>query len=216
MFGFQYRQTRNYDNFQIGHFKGEGFYEMPVLYPGELPAPDTEWISFNFVRGDKEPEKHAVHFFIDDYQFERIWDSPYTYLEKLSKYRAVCTPDFSGYSDMPRAQQIWNQFRGMWMGAFWQYYGLNVIQTVGWSDLPEDDDWCFDGCAKRAPVAVSAIGTQNSKEKRDLFMRGYREMARRLEPSAIVFYGEVPKDCENESSIIMQIPAFQNKWLGHI
>lgn len=216
MFGFQYRQTRDYDNFQIGHFLGEGFYEMPVLYPGEMPPEDTDWISFNFVRGDKEPEKHAVHFFIDDYQFERIWDNPLGYLEKMSKYRAVLTPDFSGYSDFPRAQQIWNQFRKHWMGAFWQYHGINVIQTIGWTDLPEDDDWCFDGCAKEAPVAISAIGTQNNRERRGFFLRGYKEMLRRLKPTAIMFYGDVPPECENEREIITQVPAFQNKWLGHI
>lgn len=202
--------------FKSGISRARDSTRRPSFTPESCPRPTRSGSALTLYAATRSRKSTLCIFFIDDYQFERIWDSPYTYLEKLSKYRAVCTPDFSGYSDMPRAQQIWNQFRGMWMGAFWQYYGLNVIQTVGWSDLPEDDDWCFDGGAKRAPVAVSAIGTQNSKEKRDLFMRGYREMARRLEPSAIVFYGEVPKDCENESSIIMQIPAFQNKWLGHI
>ena len=214
MFGFQYRQTRDYDNFQIGHFRGEGRYEMPILQPGRMPAAGTDWISFNFMRGDKEPRKHAIHFFIDDYQFERIWDSPTTYLPKIQQYAAVCTPDFSTYNDFPRAQQVWNKFRNHWMGAFWQYYGVNVIQTVVWTDDPADDEWVFDGNAPNAPVAVSALGTQKSKELKEIFSRGYRAMIERLHPSAIMFYGDVPPECENERGIITQVPSFVNKWTG--
>lgn len=214
MFGFQYRQTRDYDNFQIGHFLGAGRYEMPVLKPGELPAASTDWISFNFMRGDAEPEKHAVHFFIDDYQFERIWDNPLGYLEKLKRYRAVCTPDFSTYNDFPRAQQVWNKFRNHWCGAFWQYHGVNVIQSVVWTDNPEDDDWVFDGNAPNALVAVSALGTQKSKRLRAIFDRGYRAMIERLHPSQIFFYGDVPPIAEPERGIITSVPSFVNKWTG--
>ena len=214
MLGFQYRQTRDYDNFQIGHFRGEGRYEMPILQPGEMPAKGTDWISFNFVRGDKEPEKHAVHFFIDDYQFTRIWDSPSSYLEKLQRYRAVCTPDFSTYNDFPRAQQVWNKFRNHWMGAYWQYHGINVIQTVVWTDDPADDEWVFDGNAPNAPVTVSALGTQKSAELKAIFSRGYRAMIERLHPTAILFYGDVPPECESERGIITQVPSFVNKWTG--
>ena len=214
MLGFQYRQTRDYDNFQLGHFRGEGRYEMPILLPGKMPPAGTDWISFNFVRGDKEPHKHAVHFYIDDYQFERIWDNPTAYLKKMQQYTAVCSPDFSTYNDFPRAQQVWNKFRNHWMGAFWQYYGVNVIQSVGWTDDPADDEWVFDGNAPNAPVAVSALGTQKSKQLKAIFARGYRAMIERLHPSAILFYGDVPPECEGERDIITQVPSFVNKWTG--
>lgn len=214
MLGFQYRQTRDYDNFQIGHFRGEGRYEIPILQAGEMPPPGIDWISFNFVRGDKEPEKHAVHFFIDDYQFERLWDSPLAYLDKMSRYRAVLTPDFSTYNDFPRAQQVWNKFRNHWIGAFWQYHGINVIQSVVWTDDPEDDSWVFDGNAPGAPVAISAMGTSNSQRRRQIFERGYRAMIERLHPSAIMLYGDIPPVCEPERDIIVQVPSFVNKWTG--
>ncbi|MGQ7551471.1 DUF4417 domain-containing protein, partial [Streptococcus suis] len=42
------------------------------------------------------------------YQFERIWQRPEFYIEKLTEFDCVLTPDFSLYQDMPIAMQIWN------------------------------------------------------------------------------------------------------------
>ena len=64
------------ENIHKGIFEGIGKYDMPILEPvTELP-PIKEWISFNYVLSDKNPEGKAVHFFIDDYQFERVWRQP--------------------------------------------------------------------------------------------------------------------------------------------
>ena len=42
-----------------------------------------------------------VHFFLYDYRFERVWKSPDNDIEKLSRYRAVLSPDFSMYLETP-------------------------------------------------------------------------------------------------------------------
>ena len=42
-------------------------------------------------------------------QFVRYWNSPDTYIPMLSKFSAICSPDFSTYTDMPLAMQIYNQ-----------------------------------------------------------------------------------------------------------
>lgn len=49
--------------------------------------------------------------FIDDYQFERIWNTPERYVNVLKQYDCVLTPDFSLYMDMPRAMKVWNIYR---------------------------------------------------------------------------------------------------------
>ena len=100
-------------NLNKATFKGVGKYDIPQLATihereiGEI----KEWIGFNYVLSDKEPEGKAVHFFIDDYQFQRLWNSPEKYMEKLKRYEAVLTPDFSPYADMPLATQIFNHYR---------------------------------------------------------------------------------------------------------
>ena len=87
-------------------------------------------------------------------------------------------------------------------------YGINVIPTIGWSDK-ESYTWCFDGEPVHGVVAVSSVGTQNSKEKREMFLKGYLEMMKRLQPTQIIFYGNVPKECEGN---IIKVSAFKDKW----
>lgn len=43
-----------------------------------------------------------VHFFLYDYKFERVWKHPDQDVEKLKRYRAILSPDFSMYREMLR------------------------------------------------------------------------------------------------------------------
>ena len=45
-------------------------------------------------------------------------------------------------------------------------------------------------------VAVSSVGTQKNAESKRLFLRGYDEMMKRLNPKFIIFYGQVPEECD--------------------
>ena len=83
-----------------------------------------------------------------------------------------------------------------------------MIPTIGWS-TPESYDWCFDGEPTQSIVAVSSVGTQNSKRTKEFFISGYREMVRRLEPETIIFYGNIPEECKGN---IVRIRAFQEKF----
>lgn len=70
---------------------------------------------------------------------------------------------------------------------------MTVYPTISWSD-EASYDWCFDGEPVGSIVAVSSVGTQNNKESKQLFLRGYDEMLKRLEPKWVIFYGRVPKE----------------------
>lgn len=52
--------------------------------------------------------------FLYDYKFENIWKKPDEYVEKLKKYKAVLSPDFSMYIEMNKALQLYNTFRNRW------------------------------------------------------------------------------------------------------
>lgn len=200
-----YKQQRNYENLNKAMFPGAGPYGIPIIQPVADVTVDN-WISFNFAKTCEEPEIHGVHFFIDDYQFVRVWNQPDTYLNQLQKFQAVCSPDFSTYTDFPKAIQIYNHYRKHWLGAYWQYNGITVIPTISWSD-EESYDWCFDGEPVGGVVAVSSVGTQISAETRRLFIEGYNEMMRRLEPSTVIMYGAAPAECEGN---IISVRAFQH------
>lgn len=203
----QTRQNQGYENLNKRILDGVGKYDIPLLNPVKQQVID-DFIGFNFAKSCKEPKDKAIHFFLDDYQFTRLWNSPDRYLEVLKRFKAVFTPDFSMYSDFPKAIQIYNHYRKHWLGAYWQENDITVIPTISWSD-ENGFEWCFDGEPVGGAVAVSSVGTQNSAETKAMFLKGYNEMIKRLQPSLIYFYGKVPEECEGN---IRKVPAFQEKF----
>ena len=201
-----YKTQRNYENAQRMLFDGVGQYDIPELEPVQFD--NAEFIGFNYARNAKEPENKAVHFFLDDYQFTRVWTEPDRYIPMLQRFKYVLTPDFSLYTDFPKPLQIYNHYRKHWIGAYWQMYGINVIPTICWSDQ-KSFEWCFDGEPTQSVVAVSSVGTQNNKEKKRCFLDGYHEMVERLQPTQIIFYGRVPDECKKN---IIHIKQFSEKW----
>lgn len=202
-----YRQGRNYENLNRCIFDGTGIYGIPPLEPISLDRCNADgFIGFNYARSCKLPQRKGVHFFVDDYQFIRCWTNPDAYIDLLSSFKVVCTPDFSTYTDFPVAVQIFNHYRKHWLGAYWQQNGINVIPTISWSDK-DSFSWCFDGEPCGGCVAVSSVGTQVNAQSRILFLDGYREMVARLQPQRIFFYGIVPDECTGN---ITQLATFQD------
>lgn len=182
------RRVENIVNLEYGQFDGEGKYDIPKLEPvTELP-PISEWIGFNYVLSDNDPTGKAVHFFIDDYQFERIWASPQMYVDKLAQFDCILTPDFSLYMDMPMAMKIWNVYRSRLIGQIYQDRGLRVIPTVSWAE-PETFTFCFDGIPSNSTISVSTIGVKRSKEATKIWTQGMDEAMKRLKPKNILVYG---------------------------
>ena len=149
-----------------------------------------------------------MHFFLDDYQFNRLWTSIDRYVPMLSEFKYVMTPDFSLYTDFPKAIQIYNHYRKHWVGAYLQEAGVNVIPTITWS-TPDSYDWCFDGEPVGGTIAISSVGCLKSKARKELFLLGYKEMVKRLRPEKIIFHGNVPPECTEN---IIRIKSFQDKF----
>lgn len=163
----------------------QGYYDIPVL-AGCQHIP-RRIMPFNFALSTKKTDT-GIHFFIDDYQFERVWSNPHRYIELLSKFDCVFTPDFSIYTDMPRAMMIWNTYRSRLMGQMMQEAGLKVIPTVSWAKS-DSFDFCFDRLPTRSTLAISTIGTGYNHETKRIFDEGLSEMASRLSPETIIVYG---------------------------
>lgn len=170
-----------------------GELEIPVIKATSCVPPQVSGcIGFNYAMSCKTPGSMGVHFFLDDAQFIRLWNSPDRYIPMLSKFGYLCSPDFSTYSDMPKALQIYNHYRKHWLGAYWQALGLTVIPTISWS-TPDSFEWCFDGEPEGGVVAIGTAGTQGSKASRTAFLAGYNAMLERLHPCEVLLFGKYPE-----------------------
>lgn len=196
-----YRQKK--DNFLYSLFyelPTVGKYSMPLIQP-IYRAKFFNLLQFNYAKTCKNPGEYHLSFYIDDYQFERVWNEPQKNLELLKKFKGVIGPDFSLYRDFPMILNIYNCWRNKMLMAYWQANGIEVIPNVTWGD-ESTYEWCFDGLPKNSIVAVSSNGCAKEVEARKLFLKGFNEMKRRLFPRKIILVGAIPKELENEPNII--------------
>lgn len=81
---------RNGHNLELGSFELSGEYGIPALSPVQLDKRLT-WIRFNHALREPSRERCGVHFFIDDYLFQRAWHDPPRYALFLRSFPAVMT-----------------------------------------------------------------------------------------------------------------------------
>jgi len=136
---------------------------IPRLKPFTDGLDGIEWNDFNNKKQIKNRAKTAIHFYIEDYQFEVVWRNPDKYISLFKDCAAVVTPDFSNYTDMPKAQHLWNHYRRQWLGAYWQKRGINIIPSLSWA-VGHLYDFCFMGIPKNTTLATSFTNSRMDKE----------------------------------------------------
>lgn len=184
-------RERTYNAMRLNEFdadRSEGQFDMPIVPRCEY-VPES-LTPFNYLLSTEKPVD-TVHFFIDDYQFERIWVEPMKYAEILKrKARAVCMPDFSLYTDMPEAGKIWNCFRSKLIAQIFSDAGLTVIPAPTWAQ-EKSFAYCFDGLPKRSVLMISTRGIHNNgTETLEIWKQGTTEVLKRLKPTMILQYGQ--------------------------
>ena len=100
---------RNDPMFLRNQFARDGTFEMPIIKKTKLDLDDIEFIGYDKLN-EGQTDK-IVHFFLDDYKFEVLWKDPEPRIEKLKEYRAILSPQFSMYTEMPVAVQIHQTFK---------------------------------------------------------------------------------------------------------
>lgn len=198
-FGFEFTEPEEDDgyygdererNFNSTNFKAfdqeraVGRYDMPVLQPVDYVP--TRMLGFNYALTSKDFGS-CIHFFLDDYQFERFWNAPEKYLPILQKFDACLTPNFSIYRDMPEAVKIWNTYRGRLLGQMMQDVGITVVPIVYWGERLTWD-YCFDGIPEESTLATNNI-IDNDEYARYIWDEGMKELIRRKRPNRILLYG---------------------------
>lgn len=185
-YGDERERTNEAYNLGIAHNTDmtEDFWQMPVIKCDDFVP--SRLIGFNYAKSSTE-KAAGIHFFIDDYQFERIWSKPEKYIDILSGYECILSPDFSLYMDMPMPMKIWNVYRSRQIGAYYQSHGIKVIPTISWAE-PETYCFCFEGIPENSIVAVSTLGIKN-KDSVEIYNDGIKAMIERIHPSKIIEYG---------------------------
>ena len=206
----KYRLERNYENQQKGIIEGVGEFGIPEIEPVYDIAGVTRWLGFNACRRCVEPERAGVHFFIDDHEFDAVWQKPDRYVEMLRRYAVVLSPDFSPYSDFPKAIQVYNHYRKHWCAWYWQHNGIKVVPTITWSS-PDTLEWAFDGEPVGGVVALSSVGMYDTAEHRAWLVDGCREMFDRLRPRLVLWKGKVPEEYEGNGRIV-KLPEHVDKY----
>lgn len=184
------------------HENSNGKFEFPIIKKQDIDVSKIEFLSYvNAKIEDKENKDKTIHFFTYDWKFKKVYENADEELEKLSQYYALLSPDFSVFTNMPRALQIESVFKNRWCGAYWQSKGLKVVPTVSWGD-ESSFDFCFDGIEEGSIVAVCTYYRENCEEE---FMHGYNEMIKRIKPSVILCYDEPFKSMKG--NIVEFIPT---------
>lgn len=167
-----------------------GLFEFPCIFATyELP---NRLIAFSKALSSNDYDQW-VHFYENDYLFERLWRYPKRYLELLKRFNGVILPDFSLYRDMPLVMQLWNIYRSRAIGHWLQKNGVKVIPNIRYGDR-RTYRVCCDGIEKHCVIAVGSHGNMHDPTDRKIFLEGLVSVVNRLEPSAIVIYGAEPKE----------------------
>lgn len=197
-----------FENQEICRFPRRNYYGFPEMKPTQTKGNRLVRFADNKYISDEEKAVSIAHFYYEDYKFMVEWRQPKKHLNELRKFKAVISPDFSLYTDFPRALQILSCYRRQWCGAYWQYKGIDVIPDVVWGDRASFE-WCFDGLPRGGTVAVSTVGVRNNPDwngtKGHMFEEGYNEMMVRLNPSAVIIYGDM---IQGLAGNIINVPSY--------
>jgi hypothetical protein len=184
----------------------DGKYDMPTLEKQNIDFDSLKLIRFSdIVKKETKDMDATVHFFIYDDEFDEVWRHPDAYIGELVQYKQVITTDFSLYTNMSLAMQIFNTYRNRWLGCYWQEKGLTVIPSVGWGD-EWSFEFCFDGIQEGAVVAVSTLGCYDIEPA---YMTGFGLMCEKIKPEKVICYAK-PFDAMLELANIIEVPYIAN------
>lgn len=176
--------TRNNFNFEL--LDGAtivGKYGIPQIKPStSIP---TKLVPFDKALRENEPGNKFIHFFINDYQFDRIWNMPNKYIKILKRFAGVLAPDFSMFNNMPNATNIYAHYKKQTLAHFYQKAGIDVIPVFG-ACGKNSYEWCFDGMPNNSVIALSTVGVDKK-----LFLDAFEQMLKHLNPTFVLVYGRI-------------------------
>jgi hypothetical protein len=116
-----------------------------------------------------KPEGGFLGFYTDDRYFEKCYNNPAKFAEKLidEKWYAVLEPDFSTYNDWPFALRLWAVYRSRWLCRYWQQLGIHVIPIIRRTNDLERDQWLYTSLPEKCPVMAMQLRMGGVTKQKD-------------------------------------------------
>jgi hypothetical protein len=128
-----------------------------------------------------------VHFYTDDFRFERFWKNPKKYLPRLLTYGGLIEPDFSTCVSFPAAVKAGNAYRNRACAYWLQCNGATVVPNVRIDELTK---WyALAGIPHESTIAIGAHGCIKNVENRRRFVKSLKIAVDELCPSNIIVAG---------------------------
>lgn len=181
----------------------DGLLEIPSIKKNEAMTIPKDTIPFSLMNQTKDYSEFVI-FYEHDIKFADLLLATDEYIDQLSNFQGVISPDCSLYRDMPLVLQIANTYMSRAIGHYLQQQGIYVIPNVRWGDersyttceLPEK--FAFLGLPKHSIVSIGTYGCIQSKINKYYFKEGLRAMLEELEPEVVLVYGSMPESIFGE------------------
>lgn len=178
-----------FNAFLVKNAKYEGKYDFPIIKSYiEIPK---RLISFSKCISSNDYDCW-VHFYEDDWEFERIWRNPKKYIKILKRFKGVILPDFSLYRDMPLAMQIYNIYRSRAVGNYLQCNDIKVIPNIRFGD-ERTYELCCIGIETDSIISIGTHGTNSNMIDKSILVVGIDRVINILHPRIVIIYGSIPK-----------------------
>ncbi len=181
----------------VKNAKFDSIFEIPCFKNTNYLSIPDKLIPFS-QRNRSMTKTEYVHFYEHDIHFNDFINNPEKYIEVLSKFSGVISPDCSLYRDMPLCLQITNIYLNHALGVYMQSNGINVIPNIRWGDertytpLFTEIPLAFIGVPKNSIVSIGTYGCIQGKENKFHFKNGLKNTLKYLTPRAVVVYGAMP------------------------
>jgi hypothetical protein len=172
-----------------------GEHLMPVLVGARREDIPSDLAAFNDVGRGTIPSQTGIHFFKSDAKIAHVLGRPKKYGNTLGHFKVLLTPDVTLSDGMPEWMRAKNTFLSRAAGAAWEAQGITVIPTLRWIS-PGDYDLICSGLPSGGVFAVSSYGSIRDRVLRNIFIDGLAELAKRLQPVAILVYGTALKEIQ--------------------
>ena len=114
----------------------DNLYGIPMLdinmQADHLEAPFMGWGT----KARKNRMTGTYHFYVEDSRFEQVWRDPLAIAN--SACYAIVEPNFSVYTDMPKAVALWQMFRKRWITRWLQSIGIKAIVDLNIAHKHDD------------------------------------------------------------------------------
>ena len=173
---------------EFGNIVTDPLSGMPVIRDYQIAVPERI-VPIN-VAVAKKDYGCTPCFYVDDTLFAKYHNHPKKYLEIIKRFPSVISTDFSQMVDMPSETRRHNQYKNRELAAYWQQEGIPVIYNVSWS-TPDSYSYSFAAIPHHTMIAINCTGIIGCDASKYLWMKGYEEVIRILEPSFILRYGDI-------------------------